>query len=187
MAATGKPKRVSVARLTNKKLAGAGPRDNTKHAAAETFSIGYDPLFAEQIYNLGLLGIPYERAIATLGFDHAMVAVWRAKFSEFDAAVKHGFDVADAMVARSLFHRAVGVKVVETKTAFDAKSGQWYEHDVIVNVPPDTQAAIYWLRNRQPEFWCRAEKYLKAQDASSNAPTITIVGGLPAIEDAADE
>jgi hypothetical protein len=76
---------------------------------------------------------------------------WKADNDEFCQALKAGKTEADDRVERSLFARANG-----------------YEHDevdirVILNevvqtpvrkfYPPDTTAAIFWLKNRRPEQW----------------------------------
>ncbi|MDQ0571489.1 hypothetical protein QFZ42_003323 [Variovorax paradoxus] len=76
---------------------------------------------------------------------------WKAEHEAFCQALKAGKDVADDRVERSLFARANG-----------------YEHDevdirVVANAivqtptrkyyPPDTTAAIFWLKNRKPKEW----------------------------------
>lgn len=76
---------------------------------------------------------------------------WKAENETFCQALKTGKDVADDRVERSLFARANG-----------------YEHDevdirVVANAivqtpirkyyPPDTTAAIFWLKNRKPKEW----------------------------------
>ena len=76
---------------------------------------------------------------------------WKAENEQFCQALKAGKEQADDRVERSLFARANG-----------------YEHDevdirVIANevvqtpirkfYPPDTTAAIFWLKNRKPKEW----------------------------------
>ena len=76
---------------------------------------------------------------------------WKAENAEFCQALKSGKDEADDRVERSLYARANG-----------------YEHDevdirVVMNqivktpirkfYPPDTTAAIFWLKNRKPSEW----------------------------------
>jgi len=76
---------------------------------------------------------------------------WKAENEQFCQALKAGKEQADDRVERSLFARANG-----------------YEHDevdirVIANAvvqtpirkfyPPDTTAAIFWLKNRKPKEW----------------------------------
>lgn len=76
---------------------------------------------------------------------------WKSENSEFCQALKAGKDEADDRVERSLYARANG-----------------YEHDevdirVVANAivqtpirkyyPPDTTAAIFWLKNRRQKEW----------------------------------
>jgi len=76
---------------------------------------------------------------------------WAAKHEEFGLALKAGKAVADERVERSLFHRAVGysydaVKIFQYQGA--VVEAPYREH-----IPPDTTAAIFWLKNRKPAEW----------------------------------
>lgn len=58
---------------------------------------------------------------------------------------------ADAEVASRLYERSIGfVQVIERREVFRG------EEKVIttkVHYPPDTNACMFWLRNRQPRYW----------------------------------
>src|SRR5690606_25933325 len=75
----------------------------------------------------------------------------KQEFPEFSESLKKGKDEADALVASSLFRRALGYNHPDT----DIKMfrGKIITTKVTKYYPPDTTAAIFWLKNRQPEKW----------------------------------
>jgi len=77
---------------------------------------------------------------------------WRAKYPEFLQAVKTAKEIADERVERSLFQRAVGFEHEAVKVAFDKDGTPLYAPYREV-IPPDTNAASFWLKNRQPDKW----------------------------------
>jgi hypothetical protein len=111
----------------------------------------YKPEYAEQAQKLCQLGATdveladfFEVAVRT-------IANWQTRHPEFLQALKAGKDVADERVERSLYHKAIGytfdaVKIFNHQGA--ALEVPYREH-----VPPDTTAAIFWLKNRRPKDW----------------------------------
>lgn len=88
-----------------------------------------------------------------LGINVATLYRWKAKHPEFCEALKTGKEVADERVERSLYHKAVGyshkaVKIFMPAGATAPVYAKYTEH-----VPPDTTAAIFWLKNRRAEKW----------------------------------
>lgn len=90
-----------------------------------------------------------------LGIEVRTLYRWKAENEAFCQALKLGKEVADDRVERSLYARANG-----------------YEHDevdirVVANAivqtpirkyyPPDTTAAIFWLKNRRDKQWREAK------------------------------
>jgi hypothetical protein len=55
------------------------------------------------------------------------------------------------MVASKLFHRAIGYEHPEDKIFNN--NGEEMVVPTIKHYPPDTTAAIFWLKNRQPDKW----------------------------------
>jgi hypothetical protein len=89
-----------------------------------------------------------DREIANLlGCGEATLYRWKLKFFGFSRALKLGKATADDRVERSLFHRAVGYSYDEQKVIGG--------HRVTVRrqMPPDTAAAIFYLKNRRPDRW----------------------------------
>ncbi len=61
---------------------------------------------------------------------------WKNQYPEFLHTLKKGKAVADSKVVKALFERATGYSDPDNK-----------------HYPPDTTAAIFWLKNRQPDSW----------------------------------
>ena len=77
-----------------------------------------------------------------------------AKYPDFKKAVQEGRNVADADVAQSFLHKAKGfthadVKVLQIEGEAQEVADNRY-------FPPDTQAAIFWLRNHRRKQWREA-------------------------------
>jgi len=78
---------------------------------------------------------------------------WRTRYPLFGAAFKNGKKEAHIQVERSLYHRAVGYDYEEEKFI--------QGHRVVVrqHMPPDTAAAIFYLKNKRPEKWRDIQRY----------------------------
>lgn len=111
----------------------------------------YKPEFAEQAAKLCELGAT---DVELAGFfEVATVTIWRwqSAHSEFCKALKRGKEAADNRVENSLYHRAVGY-TFDSEKVFQSQ-GQIVRTATIEHVPPDTTAAIFWLKNRRREEW----------------------------------
>ena len=111
----------------------------------------YRPEFVTQAEKLCKLGATDLEVADFFGINVATLYRWKGEHDEFCEALKSGKGASDNRVERSLFSRATG-----------------YEHDevdirVVMNqivktpirkfYPPDTTAAIFWLKNRKPAEW----------------------------------
>lgn len=76
---------------------------------------------------------------------------WKGKNATFLQSLKDAKFVADALVEASLFSRAAGYSHVEEKIFM--VDGKAKRVKTAKQYPPDTTAAIFWLKNRQPEKW----------------------------------
>jgi hypothetical protein len=79
------------------------------------------------------------------------ISYWRASKPEFADALKAGKEVADDRVERSLFHRAVGYQHDEVHVS--NYQGKVTLTPLVKHYPPDTTAAIFWLKNRKKDEW----------------------------------
>lgn len=77
---------------------------------------------------------------------------WKKQHPDFFESLKDWKKQADAKVEKSLFERATGYSHTDTKFAthegFITDSREYTKH-----YPPDSTAAIFWLKNRQPDEW----------------------------------
>ena len=71
----------------------------------------------------------------------------------FRAALKVGKEAADQRVERSLYQRAVGYSYDAVKIFMPAGAKKPVYAPYVEHVPPDTTAAIFWLKNRDPAHW----------------------------------
>lgn len=93
-----------------------------------------------------------------LGIGLTTVKRWQRTHQSFAEAVQVGRKAADELVKRSLYEKAVGYTFTE-EVAF--KSGSEVKVVTLTKQrEPDTIAAIFWLKNREPENWKdRTEKH----------------------------
>ena len=82
---------------------------------------------------------------------------WVKEHEELSTALKSGRSFSDTQVELSLYQRAIGTQVTEKKTIVSsADSGEQKPVRVEIvqkDVPPDTTAGIFWLKNRRPDLW----------------------------------
>lgn len=111
----------------------------------------YKNEMAKQAQKLCEFGATDAEIASFFEVDVRTVYRWQTQYKEFCQALKVGKEAADARVERSLFHKANGYSHPEDKIF-------QYEGTPIVvpttkHYPPDTTAAIFWLKNRKPEEW----------------------------------
>lgn len=112
----------------------------------------YDPEFAEQARKLCLLGANVKELADFFNVHPVSIDNWRQRHPAFAQALKDGREMADANVASRLYDRALGSTHPETKVFCNA-DGMVTEVELVKHYPPDTNAAIQWLRCRQPDRW----------------------------------
>jgi transposase-like protein len=82
----------------------------------------------------------------------------KKEFFEFNELLKEGRTVADYKVEAALFKRACGFEYEEEVKEVKMDANGSAEQVISVKktkkiVPPDTGAAMAWLKNRMPEKW----------------------------------
>lgn len=114
----------------------------------------YKPEFCPLAHNLALLGKSDEQIAVALGISYSTIIRWMEKKKDFRLSVARARDAADGEIAKSLFERAKGYSHPAVKIFPPRAIG---EEPVIVpyveHYPPDTGAASFWLRNREPAKW----------------------------------
>lgn len=107
--------------------------------------------FTDQVYRLALLGLSDIEIAQFFEVPEQTLYRWDKAHPEFREARARGKIPADGKVARAVFKRALGysheaVKIMQYE-------GNPIEVPYIEHYPPDTQAATWWLKNRQPDKW----------------------------------
>ena len=113
-----------------------------------------------------------------LGIRHtSLLYRWKAEHREFREATKQGKAVADDMVVSALFRRATGYShdAVKHMVVSDGRGeGSHVEAiDVVEHVPPDTTAAIFWLKNRRPKEW-RDRQEVQHEAGDTIEPSVSV-------------
>ena len=111
----------------------------------------YKEEYCEQVEKLCKLGATDLQIADFFEVCEDTIHEWKKVYPKFSESIKNGKYLADANVAHSLYHRATGyehpdvdIKVVE---------GEIVKTPLTKHYPPDTTAAIFWLKNRQRANW----------------------------------
>lgn len=114
----------------------------------------YKVEFNEQAYKLSLLGHTDKDLAVFFEVTETTINNWKIEHPDFFESIKNGKENADAKVAESLYRRATGqVKVTEET---ESEKGLYV---TTKELPPDTTAAIFWLKNRQRKTWTDTTKH----------------------------
>lgn len=151
----------------------------------------YNEEYNEQAYKLCLLGAT-DASLADFFNVHVdTIYEWKNVHPEFSESIKKGKYAADAVIANSLYEKAKGVRIskqvaikLTTKRPVLNKDGEPTRQmeqteeieivDVEEDVPPDTTAAIFWLKNRQPKEW-RDKQIVEHEGMSKPLPAVVNV------------
>ena len=116
----------------------------------------YDTKYDDQVYKLCLLGATDKEISEFFEVTESTLNLWKLEHPEFSESLKKGKTLADANVGQRLYERALGFEhdSEEIKVVSMGKEGSKIERVPIRKIyPPDTVAAIFWLKNRQPGKW----------------------------------
>lgn len=114
----------------------------------------YKEEYAEQAYRICLLLGATDAELGQI-FDVSEQTInnWKKAHPEFKDALDRGKLGADSRVAERLYQRACGFEHEAVKIVADAKTGAEHIVPYTERYPPDTVAAIFWLKNRQRGKW----------------------------------
>ncbi len=116
-----------------------------KAKTAKTVSLGGRPTdfknqYCEQARKLYLLGYTDIQVGAFFEVSERTINNWKKKYPKFFQAMKAGKAIANADVADGLYKRATGFSHTDTTGS-------------VKYFPPDVQACVFWLKNREPLIW----------------------------------
>jgi hypothetical protein len=136
----------------------------------------YKTEYPEQTFKLCLLGATDKEIANFFEVSEDTIHEWKKVYPEFSESIKRGKSEADSNVANRLYQRALGfehdseeIKVV----AIGNNQGSSVERVPVKKIyPPDPTAAIFWLKNRQPEKWRDKQEIQHSVD-----PEVFEIGG----------
>jgi AcrR family transcriptional regulator len=105
----------------------------------------------ETFVRLAKDGKTLDQIAEVVGVSSRTLTNWMGSNEDLLLAVREARQIADELVEASLFAKAVGYSHPEEKVF--CSEGMITTHETQKHYPPDTQAAMFWLRNRQPERW----------------------------------
>lgn len=76
---------------------------------------------------------------------------WKKKFPEFMQSLKRWKSVANKKAETALYELAIGYRYLEIKPVL--LRGEVTFIEVVKQLPPNTTACIFWLKNRMPQEW----------------------------------
>lgn len=140
-----------------------------RDALFHKWPIRYDQRFAEMGQKMVRFLGATEREVATcLGIPEWKLKDWKKQHPDFADALREARAVVDAEVATRLYQRAMGyeqratkmfpVQTVRYEPGEDGKPLRFTDTEIVEREyveyhPPDTDAAKFWLKNRQPALW----------------------------------
>jgi hypothetical protein len=112
----------------------------------------YKKEYGEQAYKLCLLGATDKDMAMFFDVTESTINYWKEHEEGFSESIKSGKIQADSIVAQKLYHRAIGYEHPEIITA--SYQGEITDIKTVTkHYAPDPTAAIFWLKNRQPDKW----------------------------------
>ena len=112
----------------------------------------YKDEYNDLVYKFCLLGATDAELARFLGIEESTLNLWKEKHPKFMESIRNGKEVADAEVAQKLYHRAKGYSHPDTQ--FATFQGQITDQvEYTKHYPPDSVAAMFWLKNRKAEAW----------------------------------
>lgn len=124
----------------------------------------YKEEYNVQVEKLCKLGATDKEIADFFNIVESTLNEWKIEYPEFSESIKKGKIEADANVASSLYHRAIGyhhddidIRVVDKEIV---------ETPLVKYYPPDSTAGIFWLKNRRPKEW-RDKQEISAEVSAS--------------------
>ena len=111
----------------------------------------YKPEYVNQAAKLCMLGATDIEIADFFEINVATLYRWKNEHPEFCESLKVSKEIADDRVERSLFARANGYEHEEVDIRVIDK--EIVKTEIRKFYPPDTAAAIFWLKNRRPALW----------------------------------
>lgn len=144
----------------------------------------FQPEYVDQVERLCRTGAIDTDIAEFFNVAVSTVYEWKLAFPEFSEAIKRGKAKVDREVADKLIDRAMGAKFVIQKEvklkSVEYENGKKVSEEERVEVvsleqeaPPDTQALIFFLKNRRPDLY--RDKQEIEHSADKDAPPVFLL------------
>lgn len=111
-------------------------------------------------------GLDDKQIAANIGYNETYFSELKGKISELSEALTRGRAPIDFAIESKIYRKAIGMRVkvqqaVKVKEVYFDEDGRRCEKERVEiveleqEIPPDTGAGIFWLKNRKPEQWNR--------------------------------
>lgn len=93
-------------------------------------------------------GLTDEQIARNMGISVRTLYKWKKKYGQIGQALKKGKEVVDREVENALLRSALGYEYEEQALTNKGEVVTLRKYQ-----PPNTTAAIFWLKNRKPQEW----------------------------------
>jgi len=128
-----------------------GRKPKRKNARGKPWVAKWNDDRCRQVYEIALLGATEPDICRIMDIHSRTFETWKQNKPEFLAALQDGRDKADAKVAKALFHRAIGYSHPDVHIS--NYKGEVTITQIMKHYPPDSYAALQWLKIRQRILW----------------------------------
>lgn len=122
----------------------------------------FNEALKEKMLELFEAGKTNDQVAEIIGVHVRTIENWQRRHPDFLWALRESKQIADDLVEASLFSRAVGYSHPEEKVF--QYEGEIVTHETVKHYPPDTGAALSWLKNRKPDEWRDEKKIIHGGD-----------------------
>ncbi|MEY9375974.1 helix-turn-helix domain-containing protein [Rhizobium leguminosarum] len=144
----------------------------------------FQPEYVDQVERLCRTGAIDTDIAEFFNVAVSTVYEWKIAYPEFSEAIKRGKAKVDREVADKLIDRAMGAKFVVQKEVklksvsyLNGKKDSEEERvevvDLHMEAPPDTQALIFFLKNRRPDLY--RDRQEVEHSANKEAPPVFLL------------
>lgn len=102
-------------------------------------------------------GLTDEDIAANMKISPTTLYAWKKKFPKILKSLNSHKEIADFRIENALYQKAAGMTLRDTVVIMtkDPETGKVTKTVKVTKreIPPDTTAAIFWLKNRKPKDW----------------------------------
>lgn len=127
-------------------------------------------------------GLNDKQIAENIGYNETYFSELKGKITELSEAIKKGRTPVDFAIENKMYDKAFGLKIktqqaIKLKDVYYDEEGRRCEKEGVEiveleqEVPPDTTAGIFWLKNRKPEQWNRPAPRIEEDDDIPKNPS----------------